>query len=57
LHQAKPALKQPNLNKLGDASGCKVSGKLTQGEPIFESRAVYTQQLEKSVFGLSESSL
>jgi hypothetical protein len=40
LNQAKPAPKQPNLKKLGDAGGFKGNGELTQAEPIFESRAV-----------------
>ena len=40
LCQAKPTLKQPNLNKLGDAGGHKGNAKPTQDKPIFESRAV-----------------
>ncbi len=33
LNQAKPALKQPNLHKLGDAGGFKVTGWPTQSKP------------------------
>jgi hypothetical protein len=36
LDQAKPAPKQPNLNKLGDAGGSKDGGKATMLEPIFK---------------------
>ena len=43
LSQAKPSTKQLNLNKLSDAVGLKGSGSSTQPEPIFESRAVYTE--------------
>jgi len=43
LSQAEPALKQPNLKGLGDASGIKCRGCPTQPKPIFESREVYIQ--------------
>jgi len=49
LSQAEPALKQPNLKGLGDASGIKCRGCQTQPKPIFESRAVYTiDELKKN---------
>jgi len=44
LSQAEPALKQPNLKGLGDASGIKCRGCPTQPKPIFESRAVYAEE-------------
>ena len=50
LCQAKPTLKQPNLNKLGDAGGHKGNAKPTQDKPIFESRAVYTEHASKIGF-------
>jgi len=40
LNQAKPAPKQLNFLKLGDAGGFIFNGYLTQTEPIFEPRAV-----------------
>jgi hypothetical protein len=43
LNQAKPAPKQPNFRKLGDAGGFKFNGCPTQEKPIFESRAVYNR--------------
>ncbi len=46
LNQAKPAPKQLNFLKLGDASGFIFNGYLTQTEPIFESRAVYISKNE-----------
>jgi len=50
LNQAKPAPKQLNFLKLGDAGGFIFNGYLTQTEPIFESRAVYMQNLPLSFF-------
>jgi len=47
LNLAKPALKQPNFLKLGDAGGFIFNGYLTQAESIFESRAVYNLRGEK----------
>jgi hypothetical protein len=40
LHQAKPAPKQLNLNKLSDAGGGKFCGCPTTAESILECRAV-----------------
>jgi len=44
LSQAEPALKQPNLKGLGDASGIECRGCPTWPKPIFETRAVYNER-------------
>jgi|GEM_PF-4700449 len=68
LSQAKPALKEPNLNGLGagvpddasslgwGASGFKCRGCPTQPKPIFESRAVYVQANDSAVSQISQKS-
>jgi hypothetical protein len=50
LSQAFPSLKQPIFKKLSAAGGLKCNGYSTQAEPIFESRAEYTQRTWKIGF-------
>jgi len=55
LNQAKPAPKQLNFLKLGDAGGFIFNGYLTQTEPIFESRAVYADSRINLMIDASEA--
>jgi hypothetical protein len=55
LNQAKPAPKQLNFLKLGDAGGFIFNGYLTQTEPIFESRAVYADSRINLMIGANEA--